>query len=391
LLQYVVLDEFHTYDGAQGTDVAMLLRRLGAALGISQPGRPLGTATPVATSATLGSATSATDSMREFAERVFGCPFPVESVIGEDRLNPEEVVDVVDFGLPFPDVDEVLAIDLTDPLWLQQLAQLFVGPGQYSPAELGTLLMQHSLTRGVLAGASKEAALWDDALESVVSRIPQWGKRAQTDRAGAREALTRFLALLSVARSLDPLSGKETPLFNIEVQLWVREVSRLLRTVDALPSFRWLDSGDTDDPFDPTPAIELPAVYCRHCGRSGWLATAAEFGDRLIHDPARTYRNLADNSATVRAMIRATAGELDVQWLRPADGQLIASAEPAAIPVLVQPGEDEAKRGECPSCGERDAIRPLGSRVASLASVGISQLFGSNKVNIEERKLLAFT
>src|SRR5699024_5141885 len=28
-LQYIVLDEFHTYDGAQGTDVAMLLRRLG--------------------------------------------------------------------------------------------------------------------------------------------------------------------------------------------------------------------------------------------------------------------------------------------------------------------------------------------------------------------------
>lgn len=26
-LTYLVLDEFHTYDGAQGTDVAMLLRR----------------------------------------------------------------------------------------------------------------------------------------------------------------------------------------------------------------------------------------------------------------------------------------------------------------------------------------------------------------------------
>ena len=32
-LRYLVLDEFHTYDGAQGTDVAMLLRRLGMALG----------------------------------------------------------------------------------------------------------------------------------------------------------------------------------------------------------------------------------------------------------------------------------------------------------------------------------------------------------------------
>ena len=31
-LQYLVLDEFHTYDGAQGTDVAMLLRRLGLAI-----------------------------------------------------------------------------------------------------------------------------------------------------------------------------------------------------------------------------------------------------------------------------------------------------------------------------------------------------------------------
>ena len=30
--QYLVLDEFHTYDGAQGTDVAMLLRRLGLTL-----------------------------------------------------------------------------------------------------------------------------------------------------------------------------------------------------------------------------------------------------------------------------------------------------------------------------------------------------------------------
>ncbi len=41
--QYVVLDEFHTYDGAQGTDVAMLLRRLGATLRMATPDRPLGT------------------------------------------------------------------------------------------------------------------------------------------------------------------------------------------------------------------------------------------------------------------------------------------------------------------------------------------------------------
>jgi ATP-dependent helicase YprA (DUF1998 family) len=48
-LAYVVLDEVHTYDGAQGTDVAMLLRRLAAATGQAAPGRPLGAICPVAT------------------------------------------------------------------------------------------------------------------------------------------------------------------------------------------------------------------------------------------------------------------------------------------------------------------------------------------------------
>lgn len=53
-LAYVVLDEFHTYDGAQGTDVAMLLRRLAAAVGASREGRPLGSVCPVSALKVLG-------------------------------------------------------------------------------------------------------------------------------------------------------------------------------------------------------------------------------------------------------------------------------------------------------------------------------------------------
>jgi ATP-dependent helicase YprA (DUF1998 family) len=70
-LRYVVLDELHTYDGAQGTDVAMLLRRLGRTLGMATAERPLGVATPVATSATLGTGPTASADLREFARKVF--------------------------------------------------------------------------------------------------------------------------------------------------------------------------------------------------------------------------------------------------------------------------------------------------------------------------------
>src|SRR5690606_19762220 len=104
-LQYLVLDEFHTYDGAQGTDVAMLLRRLGLALksgwpttpeGLAEAGitendlaRPLGTVTPVATSATLGDGGDPT-AMRGFAETVFGVPFTEDAVVTESRLSLAE-------------------------------------------------------------------------------------------------------------------------------------------------------------------------------------------------------------------------------------------------------------------------------------------------------------
>jgi len=60
-LTYLVLDEFHTYDGAQGTDVAMLLRRLGLTLKSYCPAtrsrrgaRPSLADHPRGTSATLG-------------------------------------------------------------------------------------------------------------------------------------------------------------------------------------------------------------------------------------------------------------------------------------------------------------------------------------------------
>lgn len=108
-LQYIVLDEFHTYDGAQGTDVAMLLRRLGLTLkqhwtpetlgtvtndptqnpyGITTAdlNRPLGKITPVATSATLGAKGEPT-AMLHFAHTIFGEEFTPDAVVTESRMD----------------------------------------------------------------------------------------------------------------------------------------------------------------------------------------------------------------------------------------------------------------------------------------------------------------
>ena len=100
-LQYLVLDEFHTYDGAQGTDVAMLLRRLGLTLKshwteTSNAHRrgPTPTARPDHPGRDLGDPGSRTPSgMLDFAYTVFGEEFDADAVITETRLTLDEWLD----------------------------------------------------------------------------------------------------------------------------------------------------------------------------------------------------------------------------------------------------------------------------------------------------------
>ncbi|MCB1637104.1 MAG: DEAD/DEAH box helicase, partial [Xanthomonadales bacterium] len=80
-LRYVVVDELHTFDGAQGTDLALLLRRLRARLKI-EPKHLI----CAGTSATLGGG-SDTAPLREYARQVFGVPFEPDSVVVEDRQS----------------------------------------------------------------------------------------------------------------------------------------------------------------------------------------------------------------------------------------------------------------------------------------------------------------
>src|SRR3546814_399783 len=110
-LTYLVRDEFHTYDGAQGTDVAMLLRRLGHRLGTATATSPLAGIGCVGTSATLGSSPTAAADMCSFANRVFGVRFDATAVIAEQRRTVAEVCDDIDFSLPVPDPAQLVSLD----------------------------------------------------------------------------------------------------------------------------------------------------------------------------------------------------------------------------------------------------------------------------------------
>ncbi|WP_413801404.1 DEAD/DEAH box helicase [Streptomyces iranensis] len=384
-IAYVVLDEFHTYDGAQGTDVAMLLRRLADAVGASRPGRPLGSICPVATSATLGEGRSGgqAGSLLDVAARVFGTPFTADAVIGEERMTAEEFTGAVDYELPEPPTpQEVIEASggpgveaRPDLLDLDGLATRLLGRSGLDAFRVGRLLGRHDFTHGVLSLLNGEP-LDEWGLRDRLARFGYaWGRTARENPRLVLQALSRFVALLSAARDPGSDERRPRPLLHVEAHLWVRPVTRVLRGVGRSPEFRWYENGravarraalDTPPPGDgeegdsssggwptggasrpqPLPGtdtavrpaeVHLPAVYCRNCGRSGWAALSPEADPQhLVMTQDKIWRaGLGRDKRRLRYFISATDAEkqeaLDaLTGARPASG----GVDPLSLVVL---------------------------------------------------------
>ncbi|WP_331461114.1 helicase-related protein [Micromonospora tarapacensis] len=412
---YVVLDEFHTYDGAQGTDVAMLLRRLAAALGLTEPERPLGPICPVATSATLGEGggRDGRSAIREVAEQVFGVAFEAGSVVGEDRYEAGEFVAHQDFSLPLPSPEQLAAVDDRDTeAMMAQVAELVLGEDCLDdPARLGDLLRQHPLTRAVLDSLQARPCTLDEVIDVLPRKnATGWGSVMKTRPEITAKALARFVGLLSVAQH-PQAPGR--PLLNIETHLWVRAVSRLLRGTSGQATFGWYGEAPRElDPYATDADVvvadnrhpRLPAIYCRHCGRSGWMALSPEKDPQELEtDPDKIYRaSVGRDKRRVRALIAATpdevrqhpAGLLVLEYgrrVRPFDEQRDGQLTDDALVVLGDLVDlDGADKDRCPSCELDHGIRFLGAGLATLASVAITQLFTGGELDAAEKKTLLF-
>ncbi|MGV9985639.1 DEAD/DEAH box helicase [Streptomyces olivaceus] len=367
-LAYVVIDEFHTYDGAQGTDVAMLLRRLGAVAGAAEEGRPLGSVCPVATSATLGESGPQADpqtagaggarAMLDVASRVFGTYFPDDAVIGEDRREPGAFLKPLDVSLPVPPPGEVAA--LPDPAatagGMDRLAWAVLGCDTSDARELGRRLLAHPVTHDLLATGVDQPLTFEEVLRGFPASSP-WRLAVEQDPVTAVEALARFVALVSEARDPDAPDGERRPLLLVESHLWVRSLSRVLRFVAPRPVFSWSDADQAAASSVASAAQEerrrsvrrsgrLPSAYCRHCGRSGWSAVCPERNpSELVTAPDDVYRLSAGGGAgkaRVRAMIAATPAEAAEEARRAlarARRRRGAASRDASVLVLEDNGE----------------------------------------------------
>ncbi|WP_030542890.1 DEAD/DEAH box helicase [Streptomyces albus] len=345
-IRYVVVDEFHSYDGAQATDVAMLLRRLASAVGASEKGRPLGRICPVATSATLASGTDE-DGLRQLldvATQVFGTEFPSDAILGEKRLSVDQFVPRADFDplVPIPSPDELAA--LPDPTLGEEefaaLAEAVTGSRDTDPHALGEVLKRHPLTSAVLHALDGQVRSVPEVLDLMWrSGAQSWGRTITLRPEVAAKAFARLVALLSVAH--DPASAPEMPrpFVQVEVHQWARSVSRLVRGVLPWPKaeFQWDAAGAAESPEGGAAGtapvttatagqnanLFLPAVYCRDCGRSGWAVFTPESDDLDVEVDTHKIRraSVSQDKMRVRNLIAATDGEaMEGSGAAPMDG-----------------------------------------------------------------------
>jgi DEAD/DEAH box helicase domain-containing protein len=266
-LRYLVVDELHTFDGAQGTDLALLLRRLRARLKT-----PVGHLVCAGTSATLGGS-SDTAALRDYARQIFGAPFTPESVITENRQSvgvflEDAMVDfmfqgradlaaVLDsasfktpqdavagwFGLFFP--EEPVPSDVKDVAWRIQLSDY---------------LKRHILFVNLLKLLKGGVVHYDELTERLQKNLPV------TAHPQVREVLDALLVL--VAWALIPsANGKTMPLVSLRLQLWIRELRRMVAklAVDA-EDVRLRSSADVAANPD---GVYLPMIQCSECHTTG--------------------------------------------------------------------------------------------------------------------------
>lgn len=406
MLRYLVVDELHTFDGAQSTDLACLIRRLKARLRT-----PAGHLCCVGTSATLGSA-RAIEPLVKYARTVFAEPFDEESVIGEELLGIADLVqgcEVRFHGTPDPD-DPKLTPGEThgdSDAYLAAQHKLWFGedaPEPYSGdaarVVLGERLREHNLFRSLLLLAEKSGRkiISEEWLLHELGRM----EAALADAAKAKRLLDSLLSLCAHARYTPPGTHAVGPLLRVHVHLWMRELSRMVASVDTPPRMAF-----SDDLKGEALKNHLPVMHCRECGAMGWGGTMRANDEQVSTRLQEFYKAFFSQLPTLRFFFPVDSvgsggpdqGEFTHRLcghcltVNPADAGTCSrcGAEDRQIHVLVH---DRTRRRQeeteadisCPYCESASGLTIMGSRSASLTSVALGQIYAS-PFNLEKQAL----
>jgi len=419
-----VVDELHTFDGAQGADVACLIRRLKERLRTAP-----GSLICVGTSATLGNtvggspagnpAADRTAELVRYATKVFGEKFEAGSVVGETLQPADQFLGKLVQWFAVPGLEEkeklnplayrnqIDYVRAQHQIWFGDQGHLS-GPGtdEWNLA-LGERLRSHLFLRNLLVLMDGRAVDVNDLLRLIQARIPGFGKKE--DGEYVAWLLSSFLSLVSEARTGGQPGEPLLPFLQVRYQFWARELARVVSSVARTPQWRLAGDLKTEEL-----RRSLPIVHCRECGLTGWAGTVKDLEQRVNPDLDTFYKAYFDFKPEARFLFPGEGIGLSLQmelpqFLCPNCLHFERMTDPRDCSNCGKPAGDmirvwvpdmnvrQERRGGarirsehiCPACGGQDSLTIVGSRAASLTAVMIAQLYGSPFNS--DKKLLAFS
>lgn len=399
LLQFLVLDELHTYDGAQGTDVANLIRRLKLKLNI-----PKGQVCAVGTSATIGSGDDSKKLLIDYAQKVFGEDFDEESVITENRVELKDFFEIEDEELDKYIPRQIgiqesrLKENETYINYINRQKRLWQIPESTDDVSLGGELKKLKIVKDLISLTTGSIKQLDGLIRELANISPDFRRLPEYDAVNdmnpREEVINSLLALISEAKVGE---GKKFPFLYLQIQLWIRELSGVLRVLQEEPKFTWKDN--VGNKYDPQ---ALPSYFCRECGASGWFGVKDDNKNQFNNDPNQVYDYYFSHHKNVyfintpdhkhideyepTTTINDYLNEVDLSIHdRPGDGQFKIHA--------VRKLNNSKSRHICPECNTENNIGIIGTKVATMSSVTVSQVLASDldPRTEKERKILAFT
>lgn len=408
-LRFLVVDEMHTFDGAQGADLALLLRRLKYRL--KTPKEHL---ICVGSSATLGSGDDAKTELRRYAETIFGETFDERAVVTETRKTPNEVFDDPEyFELPDPtDIHVALreAEELDQAGAARRLATC-IFPDRTDPdltfieeedpsdpawrISLGEQLKDHVLCQRTLKIIAEHKG--PASLEAIAAGLAQVKIIRDWAEADHRALAELVVALVAWARSGSAESLR--PLLNVRLQLWIREMSRM---VSNLPR---LEAGGVRSEMDLFHALDLdrqslreklPVVNCNRCGATAHVGRLNPSSTTCWAPLEQLYEEFFDENGgerirlfyheSIDRMVPASGGggkivkgvlDSDSIAFTPCDHDNLETG-PASPVWMYDPSDTNGRIDRsCPACGQARGLLLFGMRAARLTTGITSTLYTS--------------
>jgi DEAD/DEAH box helicase domain-containing protein len=405
LLQFLVLDELHTYDGAQGTDVANLIRRLKLKLSI-----PENHLCPVGTSATIGSGEEAPKLLSEYASKIFGENISPECIITENRVTINDFFGDEDNLEPFTPRIQVLKD--VKPVTSEGYDKYIERQVSFWQMDINTLadnLLKLRIVKDIVTIVNSGRGI--KTLDSIVKGlsninanfklVPQWDEQYEFN---PKEAMVLSLfALISEAKVIDPTNNRKSPFLYSQTQLWIRELSGLLRIVSEVPTFAWKEDIDQSEG-----KLGLPPWFCRDCGASGWLGIKHDNKERFEQDIQDIYTKFFANHKHIFFANRTSwysqfdaantgyeASDVYQRFVLDSSLEFFDKKKEGRTDITFFRKINSKGKNDhvCPECNTRNTVSIIGTRIATLSSIGVSQTLSTDldKQNEQQRKVLAFT